>query len=488
MKKNLLKITTMSTVFAFGLGLISNVNVNSTTVYATQHSENYSTYTYSGNYYNGLSAYDSPATEGLNGTLRKRLSSLILPKAWFTYSGSNDGQLGKILQSADEDPTNSENMVLFYSRDSITKRSAGGTTSDWNREHVWPQSLSNSHWGKTEAGTDILHIRPTWSTTNSKRGSTVYGKVGNTGAQYYDGMLYAHTSGSRFEPIDSVKGDVARILMYVWTAYTDYYNDSKLVITKAIESYDTLLEWHTMDKPDALEGLRNNFSESSKQKNRNPFVDHPEYAWKIFGDSASANIKNSCKAAYPDSSQGTTSSSNPSSNISSEAPSSSSSLQISSTIVTSSENSSVVISSECSSASSEEPFYENSSESSSIENSSNEELSSSAISSEQSTEVISSDASSSEEQSSIQSEQPSSSSVSSQTPSSKQQTVPSISSEKSSENATSFVESNKPQSSSEDDEIVVTVKGCKGSIVGTVSLLSIASVCGLIFVFSKKKK
>ena len=296
MKKNLIKVVTVSTIFAFGVGFLANQFQRIEPLEATQHAENYDAYTYSGNYY---STINDSLTGGLQGTLRKSLSTLILPKAWYGYSGSSNGQLGKELQSADQDPTNSANMVLFYTRDSVTKRSSGGSTTDWNREHVWPQSLSNGHWGKTEAGADLLHIRPTWYSTNNKRGNTVYGDVNKANPQTYDGMTYAYTSGSYFEPIDAVKGDVARILMYVYTAYVDYYNDSNLYVIKAIESYDTLLKWHTLDKPDALEGSRNNFSESSVQKNRNPFVDHPEYAWKIFGDSCSAEVKNSCMEAYP---------------------------------------------------------------------------------------------------------------------------------------------------------------------------------------------
>ena len=286
----------MATILIVGVSLSINMTSNVKPVYATQHFYNYDEYTYTGHYYDSIDYVN--VTEGLNGTLRERLTSLIFPKAWYTYSGSTTGKLGKVLQDADQDPTNSANMVLFYSRDSITKRGSGDGVGNWNREHVWPQSLSNGHWGKTEAGTDILHIRPTWYTTNNTRGNTVYGSC-TTGAQYYDGMLYAYYNGVHFEPLDAVKGDVARILMYVWTAYTEYYHDSSLKVTNAIESYDTLLKWHTMDLPDALEGSRNNFSESSNQKNRNPFVDHPEFAWQIFGDSASAEVKEACKAAYP---------------------------------------------------------------------------------------------------------------------------------------------------------------------------------------------
>ena len=87
--------------------------------------------------------------------------------------------------------------------------------------------------------------------------------------------------------------------MYLWTTYYGYKAYNPLNILSVFDSYDTLLSWHTLDKPDALEGNRNNYSESSDQKNRNPFVDHPELAWKIFGDEVSSSVKNACMEAYP---------------------------------------------------------------------------------------------------------------------------------------------------------------------------------------------
>lgn len=469
MNKNVIKIIALSAVFALSAGISLNLNLDSKSVYAEQHFDNYQQYKYSGSYYSSLA--NTSYTEGLNGTLRKKLSSLILPKGWYAYSGSSSGCLGYELQQADEDPTNSSNMVLFYTRDSVSKRAAGGSTTDWNREHVWPQSLSNNHWGKDKAGADVLHIRPTWYTTNNTRGNTVYGDINKSNPIKYNNMVYAYTSGSRFEPIDAVKGDVARILMYVWTAYYEYYDDTSLYLTKAIESYDTLLKWHTLDKPDALEGHRNDYSESSKQKNRNPFVDHPEYAWQIFGNSASASVKSACEAAYPDPTVIPPTSSSTSSN--------SSSIESSSSIISSSESSSSSSSSESSSSSLESSSSISSSESSSSESSSESSSSSVASSSSSSSEISSSGQ---EPSSSINS---SSESSSSESAISSSEEPSSISSEISSEQPSSEIISS--SSNNEPSEPKKSAGGCHGSLIGTVSLAGLTALFGLVFILSKKK-
>ena len=298
MKNKLIKLTIATALFVCGASYASiNQNRAITPVEAATHVENFDPYTYTGTYYDAL---DKTGTEGLYGTFRSKLSSYIFPKGWYTYGGGGSDHLSTILQSADEDPTNKSNMIYLYTRDSVKKNAA----SSWNREHVWPQSLSRNssgvqHWGQTQAGTDILHIRPTYNTTNGERDNDKYGNTNKSNPLTYNGMPYGYETGTTFEPLDSVKGDVARIIMYVWTAYYDYYNDSSLLITKTFTNYDTLLEWHMLDKPDVHEGYRNDFSQTSRQKNRNPFVDHPEYAWKIFGDSASADVKNRCKQTYP---------------------------------------------------------------------------------------------------------------------------------------------------------------------------------------------
>ncbi len=214
-------------------------------------------------------------TGGSNGTLRVALTNLIKPKAYYTYSGKGTNTLSNILQDADEDPNNKENRIYFYTQKSVKKNPAEG----WNREHVWPQSLSGGLYGKTGAGADILHIRPTYDIVNSTRGNRKYADCPNGKSVSYEGVIYGKTASGYFEPIDSVKGDVARICLYRWTCY---FASRNTPLTNVTDSVSTLVEWNTLDPVSQQEKHRNEVAASSKQANRNPFVDHPEWVNKIF--------------------------------------------------------------------------------------------------------------------------------------------------------------------------------------------------------------
>ena len=291
----------LASLFLCALGAIGAVSYGlfaNTTVYeiqpvlAASHPANYDPYVYSGNYYSGIS--------GTGASLRAALTTLIHPTSVPKYSGTGDNTLAQHLQKADEDPTNSSNMIYLYTRNSVKKNAAGS----WNREHVWPQSLSNNCWGQGRAGADMLHLRPTYNTTNSTRSNDLYGEVTGGTERVYNGITYGYSKNGYFMPLDSVKGDVARICMYVWVAYHDEYLSRLPALTKVFQSMDVLMSWHIQDKPDVMEGNRNNYVESSTQGNRNPFVDHPEYAWKIFGDkefNLSQSVYNQAVATYPDS-------------------------------------------------------------------------------------------------------------------------------------------------------------------------------------------
>ena len=172
-------LISMGIVSASLFSVVHNSTKNIEEANATSHPSNFASYSYSGSYYDGIS---STASEGTSGTLRTSLTTLIHPTTVPTYSSSGETHLSTVLQYADEDPTNSSNMIYLYTRDSVKKNAA----SSWNREHVWCQSLSNGNWGDTQGGTDVLHLRPTYNSVNSSRGNKPYGDNNKSGANYYD--------------------------------------------------------------------------------------------------------------------------------------------------------------------------------------------------------------------------------------------------------------------------------------------------------------
>ena len=189
------------------------------------------------------------------------------------------GDLKTAIPKTDVDPNNSGNLILFYMRTSVSSKWDGGNT--WNREHVWPQSMS---WFTTSgAGADVHHLRPTNNSANSSRGNKPYSEISNREAnkKTINGVVYGYASSKYFEPKDEVKGDVARIILYLLVRYSE--SDS-YPITNVIQSYDMLLRWNKSDPVDDFEIYRNQKSYEI-QGNRNPFIDYPDFATMMFSSS-----------------------------------------------------------------------------------------------------------------------------------------------------------------------------------------------------------
>ena len=158
------------------------------------------------------------STEGLNGDALLEELAVITKTNHKYYTSYDDIKYSaKGNPSSDKDPNNSSNLLDFYSGISISSTWDGGDT--WNREHVWPQSLSGGLYGTSGAGSDIHHIRPTINSINSSRGNQKFGDVNKQGEKKYNGTPYGYSSGGVFEPLDNVKGDVARIVMYMYMHY-----------------------------------------------------------------------------------------------------------------------------------------------------------------------------------------------------------------------------------------------------------------------------
>ena len=229
----------------------------------------------------GASDVSTSAAACRNNELFNALAKLMTSTHTFktTYSGTGEGSLAYYWQRTDA-VKGSNSFILFYS-------DTTENNSNFNREHVWPKS--NATFNQSNGGSDLHHLRPTNPTVNSTRGNLPFGNVRGVYSSAVAGSCYWKTS-TLFEVRDNIKGDVARILLYVYVRwgenniYSDTGNGKKI-----IESLETLLEWNRIDPVDTWEMRRNDLIEQV-QGNRNVFIDYPELAWKLFGRDVPAGI------------------------------------------------------------------------------------------------------------------------------------------------------------------------------------------------------
>ena len=88
-----------------------------------------------------------------------------------------------------------------------------------------------------------------------------------------------------------MKGDVARMIFYMAVRYEgdDGWPDLEPNQSTAngsapyIGKLSVLLAWSAADPPGAFEKRRNDRIYTTWQGNRNPFIDHPEWAQSVFG-------------------------------------------------------------------------------------------------------------------------------------------------------------------------------------------------------------
>ena len=158
----------------------------------------------------------------------------------------------------------------------------------WNREHTWPQSWFNE---QTTPRSDLFHVYPTDGFVNGQRSNYPYGEVNRPIYTSGNGSklgpcVTSGYSGRVFEPIDEYKGDIARGYFYMSVRY--YSEDSDWGTSGMTNKSEILpwamtmlLRWSDEDPVSDKEIARNN-AVYGYQNNRNPFIDHPEYARMIW--------------------------------------------------------------------------------------------------------------------------------------------------------------------------------------------------------------
>ena len=173
-----------------------------------------------------------------------------------------------------------------------------GTTGKWNREHVVSKSLASPAMNTNIGiGTDIHNLRAIDYNMNITRSNKRFQDNGSSG----NSNTIINTGENGWFPGDGTgagaggddyRGDVARIVMYMYLRYPDRVSANNCAELRSntyhADMPDIFLEWNEDDPPSQLEINRNNTIESY-QSNRNPFIDNPFLAYYIWGGPTISN-------------------------------------------------------------------------------------------------------------------------------------------------------------------------------------------------------
>jgi endonuclease I/chitodextrinase len=259
--------------------------------------------------------YYASVNDSTAAALHSSLHEIIDDHTRFPYT-STSTDTWDVLEQADQDPDNANNVIDIYKNASYAK--VGGGNTFYNREHSWPKSYGFPNDGSTNYPyTDMHHLFISDSGYNSSRSNKPYadcgngcaekitefnnGRGGNAGESSWTEGSFAQGS---WQTWSGRKGDVARALMYMAVRYEGGMHgitsvtEPDLALTddrSLIENSNTgsnglaaymglksvLIQWHKEDPVDAFE-IRHNDTVFNYQGNRNPFVDHPEYVACVF--------------------------------------------------------------------------------------------------------------------------------------------------------------------------------------------------------------
>jgi endonuclease I/chitodextrinase len=233
------------------------------------------------------------------------------------YSGTNVNQTGNVLKTSlatlistnttnlsytpgvwdalkqtDLDPTDPNKVLLIYGYNDTdtditndrtrSKDLNGGNQGNWNREHVYAKSLGNPNLGTDGPGSDAHHLRASDITLNATRNNYPFG-AGSGNSKLVNGTYWY--------PGDEWKGDVARMVMYMYVRYGNQCLPNVVTVgsqTFSADIPDILLQWNVEDPVSQVEINRNTILEGV-QGNRNPFIDNPAFATTIWGGPQAQN-------------------------------------------------------------------------------------------------------------------------------------------------------------------------------------------------------
>lgn len=221
------------------------------------------------------------------------------PGVWnaiYSTDDKPDGTVWDIYSDIPDGTANGNPPYIFLM--GTSQCGTGGVSAEgqcYSREHSWPKSWFGDI---PPMNTDLFHIFPVDQYVNNKRSNYPYGEVdspvwtslnnGKLGPSVTTGY-----SGTVFEPRDEYKGDLARTYFYMETRY--YSEDitwpgSAMAAGSQLLPWaqDLLMQWAQLD-PVSQKEIERNEAVYALQHNRNPFIDHPEFASAIWGGNTSVS-------------------------------------------------------------------------------------------------------------------------------------------------------------------------------------------------------
>lgn len=219
---------------------------------------------YIDNYYSSIS--DSLEGNALKGALE----TLLKNERGQTFSYSSMQTTAFPYTDPDPNRPNDGYIVSFYSGTPVSGYSG------MNKEHTWPDSHGG---GKIEDDPHV--IRPTLTSENSARGNQYYAQAPNPG---WDPA--AESWGQ-----EKYRGIAARIILYgavighsQGLVLEDVGRGQASGTKDRMGKLGDLLKWNFTYPVDQSEIIRNETLDRSLSYNRNPFIDDPSLACKIWGD------------------------------------------------------------------------------------------------------------------------------------------------------------------------------------------------------------
>ena len=231
--------------------------------------------------------------DGVKGgaTLKDALYTLIKDHTKISY-GSGSSSTWGAFYSTDRNPSNNQ-VYDMYSPEVRYFGTKGDAIGGMNIEH----SLPKSWWGgdKNYAYCDLHHLNPSDQNANSRKSNYPLAELESVtwdnGVAAVGKATINGSSMNAFEPCDEYKGDFARTYMYMFTCYqnltykTTYMNyESSAYPTLKPWAVELLLKWNEQDPVSEKEIARNN-AVYAVQGNRNPYIDYPQLAEYVWGDS-----------------------------------------------------------------------------------------------------------------------------------------------------------------------------------------------------------